>query len=48
MKEKIESDKEYSATKMAETIARKSRLTKKDIEELDKIVKLEIAKAHSL
>ena len=34
--------------RIAEAIASKSKLTKKDVEELDKLVKRGIAKAHGL
>jgi len=33
---------------IAEAIAKKSKLTKKDVEEIDKLVKKGIAKAHNL
>lgn len=33
---------------IADTIAKKSKLTKKDIEELDRLIKKDIAKAHNL
>ena len=33
---------------LAETIGRKSKLTQKDVEELDKLIKAGIAKAHAL
>lgn len=48
MKDKTEGHKEDSAIHIAEAIATKSKMAKKDIEELDKIVKQGIAKYHSL